>query len=487
MTDKVILLRTDGNSIIGYGHAMRMIALADMVACDFKICFILKDVSEWLIGEIKKSYSVIQIPFNVPFLNEADYLSTNLPENSEIIVLDGYHYDTRYQKSIHEKTKLKVVSIDDFQPFKYTSEIVINHSGLLSEGQFKKDKNTQLLLGPQYALIRREFNGIARQKRNEISDADTVFVSFGGSESDLYNHILTHLCKKGINHILVVVPDIPRYKNLTDISKSISLYSNLTASEIAALMLKSDFAIVPASTLCYEYCSVKGGLFIMQTADNQKYIHDFIIQSGCGFDYNDFDFYYDSSDFIEKINIQIEKQYEYFNGQNEQNLRKVIFNLVFSDKMELRHATPSDLIRIFEWANDEEARRNSINNKQILLEDHIIWYKKKLSDLNSVLYIFWAENIPLGSIRFDIDQDEAVLSYSIDKYYRRRGLGFLILKKGISALLNEKTKVKVIKGYVHKSNQASNNAFLKIGFKLNLNPVIKFENFNSYSLEIKEI
>jgi spore coat polysaccharide biosynthesis predicted glycosyltransferase SpsG len=62
MNKPVVLFRSDGNSNIGYGHTMRMLALAEMIATDFDICFIIKDTTQWLINEIIKQYSILQIP-----------------------------------------------------------------------------------------------------------------------------------------------------------------------------------------------------------------------------------------------------------------------------------------------------------------------------------------------------------------------------------------------------------------------------------------
>ena len=96
----------------------------------------------------------------------------------------------------------------------------------------------------------------------------------------------------------------------------------------------------------------------------------------------------------------------------------------------------------------------------------------------------WAEDIPFGTIRFDFTGDEAVLSYSIDKKYRGKGLGSILLKEGIRKVMDDYTNIKVINGFVKKNNNASKNSFSKAGFNINTDPPSYFENYNYYSLKI---
>ncbi|MBK9389761.1 MAG: hypothetical protein IPN68_06045 [Bacteroidetes bacterium] len=135
-------------------------------------------------------------------------------------------------------------------------------------------------------------------------------------------------------------------------------------------MKHSDLAVLPASTLCYEYCCISGGLFIIKTAENQKYIHNFIIGTGCGSDYDGIDLILGSSEILNIINQQIGQQFKYFNGQNENLLRKEIFGLTVEKRTTLRYAEESDMMLYYDWANEEETRRNSINKEKILLKLH---------------------------------------------------------------------------------------------------------------------
>ncbi len=60
------------------------------------------------------------------------------------------------------------------------------------------------------------------------------------------------------------------------------------------------------------------------------------------------------------------------------------------------------------------------------------------------------DRIPIGSIRFDIKEGDAMISYLLDPAYHGRGFGQLILKQGIERFINENilelTPISVISG-----------------------------------------
>nr|WP_294572348.1 GNAT family N-acetyltransferase [uncultured Romboutsia sp.] len=127
--------------------------------------------------------------------------------------------------------------------------------------------------------------------------------------------------------------------------------------------------------------------------------------------------------------------------------------------IKLRKATYDDCNILFEWANDPSVRANSFNTKAIEIDDHRTWLKKKLTDKNTDLFIVTYNNDNVGTIRLDKDADESIISYSIDKNYRGRGIGTKVLDV-IKKEMQELTLV----GFVKKENIPSIKAFEKAGY-----------------------
>jgi RimJ/RimL family protein N-acetyltransferase len=71
--------------------------------------------------------------------------------------------------------------------------------------------------------------------------------------------------------------------------------------------------------------------------------------------------------------------------------------------------------------------------------------------------------LPVGQIRFDIDQEVVDINYSLDLIARGRKWGVKLLELGINKI-RESAKGKMIQGRVKKSNPASRRIFLNLGF-----------------------
>lgn len=137
------------------------------------------------------------------------------------------------------------------------------------------------------------------------------------------------------------------------------------------------------------------------------------------------------------------------------------------DLLNIRSALITDLIIYFKWVNEEVVRKNSFNSKKITLNDHEKWYLNKLKSKKSHLLIFEKDSIPIGQIRFDIKDNIAHIDYSIEKKYRGKGLGGILLKMGIKHIINDlKTKnIISFKAEVKTSNISSKKIFENNGFK----------------------
>src|SRR5690606_19869813 len=100
----------------------------------------------------------------------------DLITGDEIIVLDGYHFDTAYQKRVRD-TGASLVYIDDHAEGPFDADAVINHSpGVDIQQYLGKSWETRFFLGPKYALI----DPPPRVKRE--SSGQSLLVTMGGSD-----------------------------------------------------------------------------------------------------------------------------------------------------------------------------------------------------------------------------------------------------------------------------------------------------------------
>jgi RimJ/RimL family protein N-acetyltransferase len=140
-----------------------------------------------------------------------------------------------------------------------------------------------------------------------------------------------------------------------------------------------------------------------------------------------------------------------------------------------RRAAIKDAELLLKWANDPDVRKNSINQSEIPWESHLKWFSNKLSSLNTEIYIFLNDSIPIGQLRLDLQENTWVIDYSIDRNYRGQGFGKLMLKQIIERFPEREFTAIVKIGNTHSSNIFSKLGFEKIEYKESTDlPLYKF-------------
>jgi UDP-2,4-diacetamido-2,4,6-trideoxy-beta-L-altropyranose hydrolase len=283
---KRVILRADGNKLIGFGHIYRLLALADILQQNYYIIFALYDVEDFIKAEISKYCNEVWIlngslPYKTPDeISAADELSFDLGDNltsKDIVVLDGYYFGLEYQKVV-KHLNCKLVCVDDLAVNSFVADVVINHAPGVASDLYKTEDYTKCCLGLDYAILRKPFfRPFAPQDKNK-----DVFISLGGADYfQITKRLLVILLKCGTLNTLHVMysssypEELIQYMQQmeNDLSGKLKLYKNLDASEIVGLMDKCTFAFVSASTVLIEAFS--RGLFCLAGyySLNQKFIY----------------------------------------------------------------------------------------------------------------------------------------------------------------------------------------------------------------------
>jgi len=132
--------------------------------------------------------------------------------------------------------------------------------------------------------------------------------------------------------------------------------------------------------------------------------------------------------------------------------------------LKLRDISIKDMIQLFDWANERETRKNSIQQDNITFESHYSWFTKQISSSNSKIFILSNSNFDnIGQIRFTINENgKWLINYSIDKNYRNLGLGKKIIELG----MNQFPKNFDFEAIVENQNIPSQKIFESLDFKL---------------------
>ncbi|MTI88140.1 MAG: UDP-2,4-diacetamido-2,4,6-trideoxy-beta-L-altropyranose hydrolase [Balneolaceae bacterium] len=279
MVKQEVYIRADGSSDIGLGHIVRCISLANMLKDDFSIHFFSLKIPDSLKNEIIQNewdFTVIE--------KELDYM--NELTGNEIVVLDGYQFDSDYQKLIKNKG-CKLVCIDDFHDQHFYADLVINHAPGVIKDDYEGESYTKYLLGPDYALLRPEFLDNKSQEINTSKGIKNLFICFGGSDSrNLTAKILSWIPPKNYLVTVVLGNAYSHQDALNNVIEErqdleIVIKNSLSAEEIRKELEQADLAIVPASGILFEIISAGLPVVSGYYVDNQQGIYKGFKKLGC--------------------------------------------------------------------------------------------------------------------------------------------------------------------------------------------------------------
>lgn len=320
------------------GHVMRCLALVEMLNDRYSIFFLIQNPSSFIVSELNKaSCEVIILPESTNYEEEAKFIAQKYLNENSLAILDGYNFKLEYQRAL-KRSKCFLLYIDDLHAHEFAADVVLNHASGISHDIYSKLFSGDLLLGPQYALLRPQFHFAALEIRNIVS-IQSAFVCMGGADPD--NHILNVLkgliALKEINRIdLLVGPayqkrdELNRYIVDLKLSEKVTLHCGLDSNELLLLMKKSDMAICSASTISYEYCAVGGLLFVIKTADNQDGMYNFLINDQLALPFEKLDSKYLT---VETCHNQQHAQRKYFDGKVKDRIQDYFYSKISSSSI----------------------------------------------------------------------------------------------------------------------------------------------------------
>ena len=276
--NKNILFRTDSSSLIGTGHIMRDLVLAQKYANkNYNITFATQNLK----GNI--NYKILEKSFKLELLESNSLEELNkLIKKLEInmIVIDHYELDYNYEKKLKiENKKLKILTFDDTYE-KHYCDILLNHNISADKQKYKNlvPKNCKLKCGAKYTLLRDEF--IKEKNKNyKPNKKFTFFIAMGGADTANLNIKILKILKNFQNIKVNLVTtkanqNLEKLKEYCKNRKWIKLYINST--KLAKLMKKSDLAIVTPSVTLNEVYFMDLPFIAIMTANNQKDMYKYL-------------------------------------------------------------------------------------------------------------------------------------------------------------------------------------------------------------------
>ena len=291
---KIIFIRVDSSTKIGYGHLIRCLALADTLKKSFKINFICTNLNGNLISQIcKKKFEVFRFNTKSQRINvkkDAEKTISIIKKHrnkKSLLILDSYILSQEWENRVRPYVK-RLIVIDDLMDRKHSCDLIIDqnlHTQMNSLYTKSVPKNCIKLLGPDYAILRNQF--IAQRKYAKIRSLPikNILVSFGGTDNENHTlHALTSLKKLNSDVNVNVVTGTANIgkKIIKNFCKKNFNYNYFEQVEnMAKLMQVADLCIGSSGTTTWERCCVGLPAIAIVTSNDQKDIASAVSKNKC--------------------------------------------------------------------------------------------------------------------------------------------------------------------------------------------------------------
>ncbi|MCG3110387.1 MAG: UDP-2,4-diacetamido-2,4,6-trideoxy-beta-L-altropyranose hydrolase [Candidatus Manganitrophus sp. SB1] len=493
-----VVFRVDASIRMGTGHFMRCLTLAEAFReRGVQTQFICREHTGHLLPMLQqKAIPVTVLPAPAtgdtpPGEDYSAWLGVTQAEDAgqtikvlngerpDWLVVDHYSLDREWEQRLQPHIN-KLMVIDDLANRPHECDLLLDQN-YSAEGEQRYaglvPGHCKRLVGPRYALMKPEYVAHREFLLPYARKARRVLVFFGGTDPDNITGLaLTALSIPELRHLMVDIVVGANNSHVEALQRQAAKRTDTTIHRsrpsLADLMAQADLAIGAGGVTTWERMCLGLPTLMVTIADNQCPAAEALAaaQLICYVGHSS----EISSERISEAIIELVSNPGHLTEMSLQNQLLVdglgtlrireVMSPTGTAQTRLRAACEEDVVSYFDWANDPEVRKNAFHTETIPWVTHKEWFAKKLNDPKSHLYVFDAEGLPVGQIRFDKEGDEARIDYSLDTLVRGRGWGSRLVSLGLELL--EKKEAIRLRAEVKPDNEASRSIFLSLGFTL---------------------
>jgi UDP-2,4-diacetamido-2,4,6-trideoxy-beta-L-altropyranose hydrolase len=497
-----VAFRVDASSKIGTGHFMRCLTLAvALKQRGVQIRFISRRLPGHLCRMLlDKGYGFVQLDSvqnDMPLdelahsywlgVSQAQDAADSIQALSDQVwnwlIVDHYALDSRWESMLRQAAK-KILVIDDIADRKHDCDILLDQNFYTDmEARYigKVPATCKLILGPRYALLRDEFRRLHEQISPRNGPVKRVLVFFGGVDADNYTgrvvEAISEIGMPGLQVDVVIGSQHPCRVQIQEACAQHGFICHVQTDKMAELMAAADLAIGAGGSATWERCCVGLPALSICVASNQlKQIAD-AAQEGLMY-----------APQVEKELAVAIKNHTIALLENE-FLRKLIarramqavdgrgvlriIDMLVCNRIEMRKANADDSAKLFEWRNHPGIRSVSRNAEPITWENHQKWFDSVMSSKDRILLIGEKEDVVVGVVRFDKQEEDAEVSIYLVPDAGHSGQGRNLLINAEQWLKVNRREIKSIRASVLKGNESSQRMFLGADYQIDATLYLK--------------
>ncbi|MGA8029528.1 MAG: UDP-2,4-diacetamido-2,4,6-trideoxy-beta-L-altropyranose hydrolase [Bryobacteraceae bacterium] len=267
-----LLVRVDASPQIGAGHLMRCIAASEAWReAGGEVEFLTRCSNSNLLDQVTKSGASV-----TPLEAQGSDWQTleSLGQNGQLLLLDGYHFDSEYQKRVKDYG-FKLAVIDDMAKLPhYYADVILNQNILASRLRYPREPGARLLLGTPYVLLRNEFRRLKMGERRVPDMARRLLITMGGSDPANFTVKAIQGVKRLSADMEVMVIVGAENAHLAELSEEIAGCPHIrlatAVGDMPGYMQWADLAFTGAGSTCWELAFMRVPMIAVVLAENQK-------------------------------------------------------------------------------------------------------------------------------------------------------------------------------------------------------------------------
>ena len=498
-----VVFRADASRVIGYGHVMRCLTLAETLReGGAGAAFIARPHVGNLNDLVRaRGFEVAELsapqpgpspeaPAHAAWVGggwrddarETRAAIGRLGGRPDWLVVDHYGLDERWEAELRGETA-GILAIDDLADRSHDCDLLLDQNlveGIATRYAEKVPGQCAAMLGPRYALLQPQYAELHRQLAPRTGAVRGVCICFGAADL----HGVTRLALRALLNlntenleidVLLAGKDADADAMRADAAGRAGVRFHERLPTLAHLLARADLAVGAAGATSWERLCLGVPSVVVTLAGNQRPVAAALANRGL----IDWVGHYDE---VSLAALQDALARRIAAGADTQRsragralvdgagARRVRAALVVNagTPLAVRPAVAADEDLLLEWANDALTRRNSFDRDLIGADEHHRWLRDRLSaGRNCLLLLVETEDgVPLATARFDRIETGWRVNYSVAAPYRARGLGPRVLESALAALARAHPEASFVCARVMATNEPSRRIFKRLGFQI---------------------
>ena len=285
-----LLIRADSGPQIGSGHVMRCLAIGQTWIARGGRVLLASAMEEQSLIQRVQSEGIKHAPIECEIGAASDAESTVSyaeNENADLVILDGYNFDTDYQELVFNGNHTTLLLDDFIQSERFKVSAILNQNLHARSSEYEsRAPGILLLMGTSYTLLRREYWPFRGRSCVHSGTVQRIIITLGGADYDnVTGTVISGLAPilQPKHTVIVAVgalnPHVERLqKQISQIGDHIQLRVNV--SDMPSLLDGADLAICGGGATCWELAFWGIPFLPIILAENQRPIAESVDRAG---------------------------------------------------------------------------------------------------------------------------------------------------------------------------------------------------------------